>query len=166
EFHVANNEAFRNNSPSFPFAAFPTVAASHPDNPYGSDVQFIGRLIGSGGTPIESTHESDTMRLAGSLTGNINDYWVWEVGAQYSENEFFVSAPDVLVDRFDLAIRGLGGPSCDPATGVPGAGSCLYFNPFGSALTGTGTPNPPALLNDMLAFMSFDARSELLTVEG
>src|SRR5690606_40687772 len=82
------------------------------------------------------------------------------------EYEFFVSAPDVLVDRFDFAIRGLGGPDCDPATGTPGAGDCLYFNPFGTALTGTGTPNPTALLNDMLAFMSFDARSELLTVEG
>ena len=50
EFHVADNDASRNNSPSFPFAAFPTVAASHPDNPYGSDVRFIGRIIGAGGT--------------------------------------------------------------------------------------------------------------------
>ena len=49
EAHVADNEALRNNSPSFPFAAFPTVAASHPDNPYGSDVRFIGRIIGAGG---------------------------------------------------------------------------------------------------------------------
>ena len=60
EAHVADNEALRNNSPSFPFAAFPTVAASHPDNPYGSDVRFIGRIIGAGGVPIESVHNSDT----------------------------------------------------------------------------------------------------------
>ncbi|MBN1240006.1 MAG: TonB-dependent receptor, partial [Gammaproteobacteria bacterium] len=53
-----------------------------------------------------------------------------------------------------------------PATGTPGAGDCLYFNPFGTALTGSGTQNPPELLNDMLGFMSFDARAELLTIEG
>jgi len=50
ELHVANNEARRNNSPSFPFAAFPEVSATHPDNPYGTNVNFIGRIIGAGGT--------------------------------------------------------------------------------------------------------------------
>ena len=82
EVHVADNEALRNNSPSFPFAAFPTVAASHPDNPYGSDVRFIGRIIGAGGVPIESIHNSDTWRVAASLTGSADNIWVWEIGAQ------------------------------------------------------------------------------------
>jgi outer membrane receptor protein involved in Fe transport len=166
EFHMADNEALRNNSPSFPFAAFPTIAASHPDNPYGSDVRFIGRTIGAGGTAIQSIHDSDTRRFAGSLTGSIDDTWVWEIGAQVSENKFFVSAPDVLVDRFNFAIRGLGGPACDPATGMPSVGPCVYFNPFGSALTGTGTRNSKELLDDLVDFESFHARAELLTVEG
>src|SRR5690606_22599188 len=104
EFHVADNEAFRNNSPSFPFARFPLVSATHPDNPYGTNVQFIGRLIGAGNTPIESEHRSTTRRLAGSLTGQVGDVWAWEFSAQFSENDFFVSAPDVLVDRFELAM--------------------------------------------------------------
>jgi outer membrane receptor protein involved in Fe transport len=166
ELHVANNEARRNNSPSFPFAAFPTIAASHPDNPYGSDVRFIGRAIGAGGTAIESIHNSDTWRFAGSLTGTISDTWVWEIGTQLSENDFFVSAPDVLVDRFNLAIMGFGGPNCNSATGVAGVGPCQYFNPFGSALTGSGTRNSPALLEHLIGFETFDAHSELLTVEG
>jgi iron complex outermembrane receptor protein len=166
ELHVATNEAFRNNSPSFPFAAFPTVSASHPDNIYGTDVRFIGRLIGAGGTAIESVHESDTRRFAGSLTGSLGEHWIWELATQYSENEFFVSAPDVLVDRFNLAMRGLGGPACDPVTGTPGVGGCLWFNPFGSSLLGTGTPNTPELMSHLLGFESFDARSEQLTAEG
>ena len=166
EAHVADNEARRNNSPSFPFAAFPTVAASHPDNPYGSDVRFIGRIIGAGGTPIESVHNSDTWRLAASLTGSVDNTWVWEIGAQLSENDFFVSAPDVLVDRFDNAIRGFGGPGCDPTTGTPGVAPCAYFNPFGTALTGAGTPNPPELMNHLIGFESFDAHSELASLEG
>jgi hypothetical protein len=166
EFHIADNHAARNNSPSFPFAAFPTVAASHPDNPYGGDVRFIGRIIGAGGTAIESIHDSNTRRFAGSLTGNLADTWVWELGTQYSANDFFVQAPDVLVDRFDLAIRGFGGSGCNAATGAAGVGSCVYFNPFGSALTGTGTRNSKELLDYLVGFESFDAHSELLTVEG
>ena len=166
EAHVADNEALRNNSPSFPFAAFPTVAASHPDNPYGSDVRFIGRIIGAGGVPIESVHNSDTWRLAASLTGSLDNTWLWEIGAQYSENDFFVSAPDVLVDRFNLAITGFGGPNCNSATGTRGVAPCVYFNPFGSSLTGTGTRNSPELLNYLVGFESFDAHSELVSLEG
>ncbi len=166
EMHVANNDAARNNSPSFPFAAFPTVSATHPDNPYGTDVRFIGRIIGAGGTAIESVHNSDTKRLVASLNGTLGHDWVWEAATQFSENDFFVQAPDVLVDRFDLAIRGLGGFNCDPTTGTPGTGECLYFNPFGSALTGTGTPNPPALFDYLIGYESFNAHSQLKTAEG
>jgi iron complex outermembrane recepter protein len=166
EYHLAKNDASRNNSPSFPFAAFPTVAANHPDNPYGSDVRFIGRIIGAGGTAIESVHDSDTRRFAGSLTGDIGEAWLWEVGTQFSDNDFFVQAPDVLVDRFNPAIRGLGGEGCNPATGTAGVGPCVFFNPFGSALTGAGTRNSPELLDYLVGYESFEAHSELLTVEG
>ncbi|HVY63768.1 MAG TPA: TonB-dependent receptor [Gammaproteobacteria bacterium] len=166
EIHVADNEARRDNSPSFPFAAFPTVLASHPDNPYGTDVRFIGRIIGAGGTPIESVHDSKTTRFAGSLTGNVNDVWIWELGAQFSENDFSVAVPDVLVDHFNLAIQGLGGAGCNPATGTPGVGPCAYFNPFGTSLTGTGTPNTPAMFDYLLGFERFDAVSQLTSVEG
>jgi iron complex outermembrane receptor protein len=166
ELHVANNDATRNNSPTFPFAAFPEVAATHPDNPFGADVNFIGRVKGAGGEAVKSVHNSDTWRLAATLAGGFSDEWGWELGLQKSRNDFFVSAPDVLVDRFNAAIQGLGGSGCDPGTGTPGVGSCVYFNPFGSALTGTGTVNSPALLDYMIGELSFDARSELLTIDG
>jgi iron complex outermembrane recepter protein len=166
ELHVANNAAERNNSPSFPFAAFPTVAASHPDNPYGSDVLFIGRIIGAGGTAVESVHDSDTTRFAASFSSPIGDDWLYEASTQYSENDFFVQAPDVLADRFDPAIRGFGGVSCSSMTGSPGVAPCAYFNPFGSSLTGTGTVNSQELLDWLVGFEHFDAHSELLTLEG
>ena len=166
ELHVANNDASRNNSPSFPFAAFPTVAATHPDNPYGTDVRFIGRVIGAGGTAVESIHNSETTRFVASLNGTLGNEWVWEGAVQHSENDFYVAAPDVLVDRFDLAIRGFGGTGCDATSGTPGVAPCAYFNPFGSALTGTGTRNSPALLDYIVGQESFDARSELTTAEG
>lgn len=166
ELHVANNETKRFNSPSFPFARFPTVSASHPDNPYGTDVNFIGRTVGAGGTSVPSHHDSDTWRFAASLLGDINDRWGYEVGLTVSENDFEVRAEDVLVDRFGLAIRGLGGAGCAPATGIPGSGDCLYFNPFGSALTGTGTANSAALFDDINGNFRFDATSELATLDA
>lgn len=166
ELHVASNRAERNNSPSFPFAAFPTVSAVHPDNPYGSDVNFIGRIAGAGGEAVPSIHESDTWRLAASVTSAINANWDFEVGLTVSQNDYFLATKDTLVDRFDLAIRGYGGLGCDPQSGMPGAGDCEYFNPFGSALTGTGSRNSAAMFDYLLGDFSFDATNELSTLDG
>jgi outer membrane receptor protein involved in Fe transport len=165
ELHFARNDAERDNSPSFPFAAFPVVPATHPDNPYGTNVQFIGRVIGAGGSASTTIHDSDTWRLAASLSGPLGRDWVFDLGTTYSENKFFVQAPDVLKDRFSNAIRGLGGAQCNPATGTPGIAPCVYFNPFGTSLTGTGTQNSPDLLHYLIGYESFDAQSDLFTVE-
>ena len=166
ELHAADNEAIRNNSPSFPFAAFPTVPATHPDNPYGTAVNFIGRVKGAGGTVSPSVHESKTWRLTATVAGDINDRWGFEAGLMSSANDFAVFAEDVLIDRFGLAIRGLGGAGCNAATGTPGTGDCHYFNPFASALTGTGTTNSAALFDDIFGDFSYAADSELLTLDG
>ena len=165
EFHYATNEATRNNSPSFPFARFPTVPATHPDNPFGTNVLFIGRVLGAGATAKQSTHDSDTTRFAADLVGDFNASWGWDVGVQYSKNDFNVNAPDVLVDRFNAAIVGLGGAGCDPLTGTPGTGACEYFNPFGTALTGAGTTNSAALLDDIIGTLAIDASNELTTFD-
>jgi outer membrane receptor protein involved in Fe transport len=165
EFHQANNETTRLNSPSFPFAAFPTVPATHPDNPFGTNVNFIGRIIGAGGESSLTTHDSDTQRLAVSLSGQANGSWSWDLGLTTSENEFVVGAEDTLVDRFGYAIQGLGGFGCDPATGVPGVGACAYFNPFGSSLTGTGTANSPELFDYLLGEFGYVSKSSLDTLE-
>jgi iron complex outermembrane receptor protein len=166
ELSYARNDAERDNSPSFPFAAFPVVPATHPDNPYGTNVQFIGRLVGAGGDAVETIHDSDTWRFAASLAGPLGRDWVFDLGTTYSENDFFVQAPDVLKDRFTNAIRGLGGAQCNPATGTPGVAPCVYYNPFGTSLTGTGTQNSPDLMKYLIGYESFDAHSDLLTVEG
>jgi hypothetical protein len=166
EMHAASNEAKRNNSPSFPFAAFPTIPATHPDNPYGTDVNFIGRVIGGGGVSSPSIHESDTWRIAAAVNGDINAAWRWEFGVTGSANDFAEAATDVLVDRFNLAIGGLGGSGCNPAAGTPGIGGCLYFNPFGTSLTGTGTGNSAPVFDDLLGDFTYDSDSELWTLDG
>jgi len=166
ELHWAENTVQRNNSPSFPKTEATPVSVNHPDNPYGADVRWVGRMIGGGGTAESSTHDSETWRIAGSLTGDFSDRWGWDAGLQLSENEFFVAVVDTLVDRLRPALLGLGGPSCDSATGMPGVGDCQYFNPWGSSLTGTGTVNSPALIGYIQQPFSYVANSELLTVDG
>jgi outer membrane receptor protein involved in Fe transport len=163
EFHAASNESRRSNSPSFPFSSYPQVDASHPDNPFGTAARFIGRIQGSGSVAAESLHRSDTRRVAARLSGDLSDSWEWQASLQASTNEFLVAADDVLADRFDLAISGFGGAACSPLNLTPGSGNCFYYNPFGSALTGTGTRNSPELLASLKAPFQLSARSSLTT---
>ncbi len=166
EVHVADNDAIRYNSPSFPKTERTPISVNHPDNPYGTGVLWIGRIIGGGGTPSLTTHGSRTWRMAASLTGDFNDTWGWDAGFQQSENNFVATAVDTVADRMRNALAGLGGPGCDPATGAPGVGGCSYLNPFGSSLTGTGTVNSPELIDYIQGAYDLDATTRLTTLDG
>ena len=166
ELHVTNNHAIRFNSPSFPKTERTPISVNHPDNPYGTDVLWIGRIIGGGGTPSLTTHDSRTWRVAASLTGDFNDRWGWDAGFQRSKNNFIATAEDTVGDRMRSALAGLGGPNCDPSTGTPGVGNCHYLNPFGSALTGTGTVNPPELIDYIQGPYDIDATTRLTSLDG
>ena len=119
ELHLADNKAFRNNSPSFPKTERTPISVNHPDNPYGTDVLWIGRIIGGGGTANPTTHDSGTWRMVAALTGDFNAAWGWDVGFQRSENEFFLASEDTVTDRMYSALAGYGGPNCDPGHGRP-----------------------------------------------
>ena len=166
ELHLTDNEALRNNSPSFPITERNPISVNHPDNPFGTDVLWIGRVVGGGGTAGPTVHDSMTWRVAGSLTGDFNDDWSWDVGFQRSRNEFFLGAEDTVKDRLYSALIGFGGPDCDPAAGAPGIGDCRYFNPFGSSLTGTGTLNTPELIDHIQGPYTIDANTRLTTFDG
>ena len=166
EWHMADNDARRNESPSLPKTERTPVSLNHPDNPYGTDVLWIGRVIGGGGVASSTVHDSGTWRMVASLTGSFNDAWGWDAGIQRSENEFFLAFTDTVADRMYQALAGLGGPDCDPVNGTPGTGGCLYFNPFGSSLTGTGTVNSPALIDHIQAPLTIHSDSGLTTLDG
>ncbi|WP_448585962.1 TonB-dependent receptor plug domain-containing protein [Thermaurantiacus sp.] len=83
---------------------------------------------------------------------------------------------DTVVDRFQLALRGLGGENCVGNT--PGQNGCLWFNPFSNGvqrnvLTGEVNPNfNPALANSPDVFGYFlkpltnSLTNELFVVEA
>ena len=49
--------------------------------------------------------------------------WLLDSDLIYSRNRLDLNWPvDTLTSRMDLAFAGLGGPDCDPHTGIPGSG--------------------------------------------
>jgi len=151
ELGYVNNDTTRSGSPSRPISRLQTVPADHPGNVFGVDALFLGRAIGGappggtitgladGGTieagPKGFQFDTSTWRAGISLDGDLpgTETWTFDLSYKYSNSRQVDSgAEGLLEDEFQLALRGLGGFDCDPSTGTPGVGDCLYFNPFGN----------------------------------
>ncbi|MDE2619084.1 MAG: TonB-dependent receptor [Sphingomonadales bacterium] len=163
----ANSQTFTASSPSFPIlATSPVVPASNPFNPFGQDVRFVGRLLNGAYGPSITLNEYDTFRLAAGLTGKLAPRWTWSVNATYSQQAALYDKPDTLKTRLLNALRGFGGANCDPLTGVAGAGSCSYFNPFGSAYVNPAKANSPELVRSLIGYSGLRGKASLVTFDG
>jgi iron complex outermembrane receptor protein len=122
----------------------------------GGAINAANRPYGLGGNPAFGYGPSigarayDAYRVSGDLSGEFDNGIGWEMALTYSQEIGIRTGYDTLVNRYQLALRGLGGPSCDKdaATpgiqGVPGVAGCLFYNPFANAIPGnaiTGQPN-------------------------
>jgi iron complex outermembrane receptor protein len=118
----------------------------------------IGRAIGSqgrlpNGTALSAKRRTKQWRFAANLTGEVFDSISWETAFTYAERARTLGGEDTRTERMAFALDGLGGPSCDPATGTPGVGGCQYFNPFSNSIRRSainGVINPkynPAVAN-------------------
>ncbi|WP_292224743.1 TonB-dependent receptor [Brevundimonas sp.] len=154
-------------TPSLPILAQAlTVPGSHPDNPFGEDVLFRGRLLGAEAGAMRSQFEYQTWRLAAGLDGVFANGWTWNLAATASRQHVAYDKPDVIGSALQNALKGLGGAGCNPATGTPGVGGCQYFNPFGSAYLGTGTRNSEALIGSLTGNVGLRGASGLITLEA
>ncbi|MDB5429077.1 MAG: TonB-dependent receptor [Caulobacter sp.] len=125
------------------------------------------RPFALGGNPLFNNGPShglrvyDAFRIEGDLSGEMWGGVGWNIALNYSTESGLRTGYDTLVDRYELALRGLGGPGCDPTTGVPGVGACGYFNPFAEAIqrnsiTGQVNPNYNAgVANTNLALINW-----------
>jgi outer membrane receptor protein involved in Fe transport len=110
-------------------------------------VRHAGAAGFVGGNAREAKRETDTYRLAAGIEGTaFNDELGFNIAVSWSKRERYTTGVDMYVERMALAFDGLGGPNCDPATGTPGQGGCLYYTPFSngwatSALTGFQNPD-------------------------
>ncbi|HSG90804.1 MAG TPA: TonB-dependent receptor [Pseudomonadales bacterium] len=107
------------------------------------------------GEPENGKRETDTYRVATGLNGELFDGEIgFNVAVSWSKRERRTQGPDMYVERMALALDGLGGPDCDPSTGTPGAGGCMYYTPTSnaigrSAVTGAVNPNATQAFVDM-----------------
>ena len=88
----------------------------------------------------------DAYRFSAGFNGDVGFWGMhYDVAATYGQETAFRSSYDTLVNRYELALRGLGGPLCNRALNTPGQNNCLYFNPFSTAIQSnvvTGAVNP------------------------
>lgn len=120
-------------------------------------LDVANRPFGIGGNPKFGYGPSigarafDAFRVSADLSGEWDNGIGWDVALTYSQEVGIRTGYDTLVDRFALALQGLGGPTCDSnpslpgIQGTPGVGGCMYYNPFASAIPSnaiTGQANP------------------------
>ena len=121
--------------------------------PSGGVQLFAGtwRPFGWGGNPMfdygpsTGTRGYEAFRVSGSLTGEFSNGIGWETAMTYGSETGRRSGSDALVNRLELALRGLGGPNCNLAANTPGANGCMWYNPFSNAIKSnaiTGAANP------------------------
>jgi outer membrane receptor protein involved in Fe transport len=168
EISTARNRAERGGSPSFPILTFPTVPASHPSNPFGTDVSYFGREIGNVGDGTSfpgdpANTESDTFRFSTMLQGEL-DAGFWEVSYTAARNNYLFTVNDTLGQEFQNALRGFGGQGCDPISGTAGVGACEYFNPFATQFT--VLPNSQNVIDSFTGRQEIDSKSSLEVVEA
>ncbi|MEO8114592.1 MAG: TonB-dependent receptor, partial [Phenylobacterium sp.] len=92
----------------------------------------------------------EQIRVSAGLSGGLGELGFlgavnWDANLTWSVYHSDRAGFDSVTGRLELALRGLGGPGCNPATGTPGAGSCFYLNPFSNAIAGNpnlGLTNP------------------------
>lgn len=94
------------------------------------------RPFGASGNPLtgegkEDERNFDAYRVSTSLKGETGLFG-WDVGVTYMETTREVITPDIITTRLQAALNGLGGPNCTGTT--PGAGGCLWLNPFSTAV--------------------------------
>ncbi|MGE3301814.1 MAG: TonB-dependent receptor [Hyphomonadaceae bacterium] len=156
------------------FAAY--VAANPTAFPAGTDGAYITlgtwRPFMAGGNPLFGNGASygfrqhEQTRFSVALDGALGDWGAlrgvrWNTSLTYGAYRTYQTNFDSLTGRVQLALRGLGGPNCNPATGAPGVGGCLWLNPFSNAVAAAprnGLINPgfnPAVANsaELVAWM-------------
>ena len=147
EIGLSNNEVSDNpQSPSYPDLTFPVISASHPSNPLGVPLAWLGRPFAFGYPSPLAPRENDTFRASISLTGSLQNGWNWNTALTHSSNEYRAIQPDTIASRLRDAFVGQGGPNGDE-----------YYDPF-------IPENNSQALYDFMSYQTDSTRTTDLTV--
>jgi len=159
ELWLASSRSKFATAPSFANLTFPIVPADNPGNLASNDglgvaAVYLGRpLVGDAAAKIHERN-SDTHRFLFGYENKISNNWHWDSGYQYSQNTFEFIGWDTLIDRFNAALNGTGGPNNDE-----------YFNPFSSAYLDPNLANSDSVINDFLVNTFHEVTTELHTLD-
>ncbi|WP_293682621.1 TonB-dependent receptor [uncultured Phenylobacterium sp.] len=98
------------------------------------------------GRGAEGKRDYEMWRVSADVRGKLPVADIgYSLALTYGQNSSYLSQSDTEISRFQLALNGLGGPGCNPSTGVPGVGPCMFFNPFSNSTQSSfinGATNP------------------------
>ena len=123
----------------------------------------LWRPLGNGGNPLfgglggnSAKNEYDQLNVSADLRGELGFAGIgYDASVTYIRETRNSGTNDILIDRLQRALNGLGGAGCTGAT--PGANGCQYFNPFSNAY-----PGNPALGLTNPGFVSANANDRAL----
>ena len=151
EGSFAINDARVDLPASEPLLNAPLIPSFHPDNPFGVDALWLGRPAGHGSDLREERFDNNTWRIHTGITGAISENWDFDIALTYGENEYdFFDNTDLKKDRVAAALFGAGGPNNNQ-----------FYNPFALA-----SENDPAVLNDLYADYTSDAKAKTTVVDA
>jgi iron complex outermembrane receptor protein len=118
----------------------PIMPADNPYNPFGVDIGFIGRPIGSAGFPgayYKVEHDGEDQRhFVLGARGDISRSWHYAASVTSSHGRVTTNDKDTDMRLFQAALDGYGGPNCNyrfngaGSGATPGTGSCLWYSPL------------------------------------
>jgi len=125
-----------------------------------SALATLWRPLGNGGNSStgglggqSGSRKYEEWRISADLSGDTNFHGIkYDAAVTYISEWQDQQTTDVLIDRLQRALNGLGGANCTGTT--PGANGCQWFNPFSNAY-----PGNPALQKTNPGYVSANANS-------
>lgn len=175
EFTASRMRGDNIGSPSLPLIPSPLIPADHVDNPFvvpdglpnagqRTAVLWLGRPLGAEAGATRGPFADDTMRAVlglrgdfeGVAQGTVFESWEWELFSMMGISRYRYAIKDnlrqPLLDALD---------SCSDPTDLS-----RCFNPFYSAVDGTGTPNSTSVIRSFSGEMTIMNDHALQTYNG
>lgn len=158
-----------------------TFPANSPANFAGYASILFNRPFALTGNPLDEEGAgqgaafNDAWRVTAGFEKEFSETFKGELYGTYLRSNREAYSFDIIGDRLQRALNGLGGPNCTGTT--PGANGCLYFNPFLNSRPGNpvlgldnpnyvpGTENNPELIDWFRARNGTAAFEELFVVD-
>lgn len=121
---------------------------------------FGGNALAGGRGSERSMREYEHYRLSAEMKGALTESINYTASVTHGSQVGRRTNEDTVVNRYALALRGLGGTGCNVAANTPGQNGCLWFNPFSTGIevnrvTGQTNPNYVASTANSLEVLDF-----------